>query len=121
VPAAAAQLFGASTFVVLGAALAVSAAAFLVMRSTRERSSAKASGVRLLRIRILTRRTTFGARRCRRLDPSKSRSSGPAGMPVPSVHYLQTFSMPNPLSAVRRASTLSVAASMRRHVCACSS
>ena len=31
-PAAAAQLFGASTFVVLGAALAVSAAAFLVMR-----------------------------------------------------------------------------------------
>ena len=31
-PAAAAQLFGASFFVVLGAALAVSAAAFLVMR-----------------------------------------------------------------------------------------
>ena len=31
-PAAAAQLFGASTFVVLGAALAVSTAAFLVMR-----------------------------------------------------------------------------------------
>ena len=37
------------------------------------------------------------------------------------VHCRQHFSMPNPLSEALRASTLSAAASMRRHACACSS